>query len=116
MQLLLFGGLIIVVSSIIAIIRSASTDDSLQQKYVITGLTLMLLAVGSFCFGRGLFGVVMANSLDMSTLTFGGWIFAAPLIVTFLFCFSPRRKIQEFASRFRNEGEHADVHLPCRRR
>jgi len=95
MELLILGGLLLsVVSMLIASSGRLSPDDSIQQTYIIKGLVVALFAVGTFSVGRGLLGAVLANTLDAGYLTMGGWIFAGPLILVFLFGFSRRDKIQ----------------------
>jgi hypothetical protein len=101
MELLMLGGLLLgIVSMLIAFSRGSSTDNGPQPAYVIKGLVLAFFAVGAFNVGRGLLGVLPANTLDSGYLTMGGWIFAGPLILLFLFGFSHRRKIQQDSSRF----------------
>ncbi|MDR3564307.1 MAG: hypothetical protein P4N59_23120 [Negativicutes bacterium] len=101
MEVLMLGGLLLgIVSMFIAFSRGSSTDDGPQQAYVIKGLVLAFFAVGAFNVGRGLLGVMPANTLDSGYLTMGGWAFAGPLILLFLFGFSYRRKIRQTASRF----------------
>lgn len=94
MELLPIGGLLlIVVSMFIAFSRRSSTDDILEQAYVIKGLALMFFAVGAFMVGRWLIGVAFVDMLDVGYMTSGGWVFASPLILVFLFGISRRRKI-----------------------
>ena len=105
MEVLMLGGLLIIVGGmLIASSRKPSADDSLQQAYIMKGLALAFFAVGAFNLARGLIGVVLVTTLDASYLTMGGWLFAGPLLLVFLFLFSRRRKIQPAAPSFRNEG------------
>lgn len=105
MELLIFGGLLIsVLSMLIAFSRRYSPDDSLQEAYVIKGLVFAFFAVGTFSVGRGLLDVVFGNSLDTVYLTLGGWIFAVPLILAFIFGLSHRRELQRVPLCFRNDG------------
>ena len=84
----MLGMLLIIVSMLMASSRRALPVDGQQGAYVFKGLALSLFAVGAFSVGRGLLAEVPANTLDMGHMTIGGWIFALPLLMIFLFGFS----------------------------
>ena len=97
MELLMLGGILLSVVSMFIASRRTSTDDCLQQAYIIKSLVLSFFAVGAFSVGRGLLDVMFANTLATGYLTMGGWIFAGPLILLFLFGFN-RSPILQTAS------------------
>ncbi len=105
MEVLIFGGLPLIAGSILFLCsRKYATEDNMQQAYVTKGLALAFFAVGAFNAGRGMLGMVTAETLNLGYLTMDGWIFAVPLLLVFLFRFSRRRKIQQVSARFRNDG------------
>lgn len=105
MELMMLGGLLLIVGVMLAASsRRSLTDDCLQQAYVLKGLALAFFAVGVFNVGGGLLGLLVAASVETGYLIMGGWIFAGPLIWVFFFLFRRRRRIHHTYPHFRNEG------------
>ena len=110
MELLMLGGLLlVVVSTLIAAARRSSADESLRQPYVINGLVLAFFAMGAFIVGRGLIGAVPADTIGAGYMTIGGWIFAVPLILAFLFGFSSRKVILQAIPVYETGGVDSQV-------
>lgn len=92
MEPLVIGGLLLMAFSILMAFSLWLSDDSSQQRYAIKGLAVGMFAVGAFNVGSWFVGVLFANSTTPDVEMFGGWFFAVPLALVFLFAFSNWRK------------------------
>ena len=101
MDLVMVGGLLLIVFSlVIAFFRRSLTDDNRQYAYILKGLTLSLFAAGAFSVGRWLTSVVFPDTPDAVYMTLAGWIFAAPLLLVFLLGLSHMAKSAATISAF----------------